>query len=293
MRMNRKAALAAGASMGVAFVVACSDGATGPDKASNVGTVNLDAAGTPATATPVPSEFRVCKDGNTAGMFIVSTSPAGAGYGSNHTALSTVTIQPGACVVVAEDDAPSGSGSNVTVEESPATNLTGIAGVRVSTVAGITTIDNPTNPFTDFINSIHGIRLTFTNEAVSSGCTFTQGYYKNHESYVQKILGPNGTLNIGTIASPFLLTAAQIDATLGTPPKKGDAYYILTHQLITAELNILGGGSAPPAVQQAIADGNAILADKVVTAAERDQAIAVSAILDDYNNGLTGPGHCS
>ncbi|HTK53837.1 MAG TPA: hypothetical protein VL308_18215, partial [Gemmatimonadaceae bacterium] len=110
--------------------------------------------------------------------------------------------------------------------------------------------------------------------------------------YVQKILGPNGTLNIGTIASPFLLTAAQIDATLETPPKKGDAYYILTHQLITAELNILGGGSAPAAVQQAIADGNAILADKVVTADERDAAIAISAILDDYNNGLTGPGHC-
>ena len=225
-------------------------------------------------------------------MFIVSTSPAGGGYGANHTALSTVTIQPGTCVVVAEDDAPSGSGSDVTVTESPATNLTGIAGVRISTVAGITTIDNPTNPFTDFINSIHGVRLTFTNEAVSSGCTFTQGYYKNHESYVQQILGPNGTLNIGTIASPFLLTAAQIDVNLETPPKKGDAFYILTHQLITAELNILGGGSAPAAVQQAIADANALLADQVITDAERDQAIAISAILDDYNNGLTGPGHC-
>ena len=291
MRMNRKAALAAGASLGVAFVVACSDSATGP-KTSSPGAVNFDAAGTAVNPTPVPSEFRVCKDGNTPGMFIVSTSPAGGGYGDNHTALSAVTIQPGECVVVAEDDAPSGSGSDVTVTESPATNLTGIAGVRISTVAGITTIDNPTNPFTDFINSIHGVRLTFTNEAVSSGCTFTQGYYKNHESYVQKILGPNGTLNIGTIANPFLLTAAQIDANLETPPKKGDAFYILTHQLITAELNILGGGSAPPAVQQAIADGNALLADKVIMADERDQAIAIAAILDDYNNGLTGPGHC-
>jgi len=291
MRMNRKAALAAGASLGVAFVVACSDSATEP-KASNVGKVSLDAAGSPATATPVASEFRVCKDGNVAGTFIVSTSAAGAGFGSNHTSISPVTIQPGTCVVVAEDDAPSGSGSNVTVTESPATNLTGVAGVRVSTVSGITTIANPTNGFMDFINSIHGVRLTFTNNVASSGCTFTQGYYKNHESYVQQILGPNGTLNIGTLASPFLLTAAQIDANLETPPKKGDAFYILTHQLITAELNILGGGSAPAAVQQAIADANALLADKVITAAERDQAIALSAILDDYNNGLTGPGHC-
>jgi len=291
MRMNRKAALAAGASLGVAFVVACSDSATEP-KASNLGKVSLDAAGSPATATPVASEFRVCKDGNVAGTFIVSTSAAGAGFGSNHTSISPVTIQPGTCVVVAEDDAPSGSGSNVTVTESPATNLTGVAGVRVSTVSGITTINNPTNGFEDFINSIHGVRLTFTNNVVSSGCTFTQGYYKNHESYVQQILGPNGTLNIGTLASPFLLTAAQIDANLETPPKKGDAFYILTHQLITAELNILGGGSAPAAVQQAIADANALLADKVISDAERDQAIALSAILDDYNNGLTGPGHC-
>jgi hypothetical protein len=292
MVMNRKAALAAGALVGVAFVVACSDSATEPAKVSNLGKVSFAAAGSPATSTPVASEFRVCKDGNTAGTFIVSTSPAGGGFGANHTAISPVTIQPGTCVVVAEDDAASGSGSNVTVTESPATNLTGVAGVRISTVAGITTIANPTNGFSDFINSIHGVRLTFTNNVVSSGCTFTQGYYKNHESYVQQILGPGGTLNIGTIGSPVLLTAAQIDANLETPPKKGDAYFILTHQLITAELNILGGGSAPPAVQQAIADANALLADNAISAAERDQAIALAAILDDYNNGLTGPGHC-
>jgi hypothetical protein len=291
MNMNRKAAFAASAGMAAAFLSACSDTPTAPTAAALVPKSSFAVAGSAATATPVPSEFRVCKSGNAAGTFIVSTTPAGAGYGANHTSVSPVTVQPGTCVVVAEDDAASGSGSNVTVTESPAASLTGIAGVRISITDGISTISNPQNGFTDFINSIHGVRLTFTNEVTASGCTFTQGYYKNHETYVQNLLA-GGNLNIGTLSNPFLFNAAQIDENLGTNPKGGNAFYILTHQLITAELNILGGGSAPVAVQNAIAAANLLLEDKTISAAERDQAIALAATLDAYNNGLTGPGHC-
>jgi len=265
-----------------------------PDRANGCGLcpeVELCSCGQRCDSDAGPERISVCKSGNAAGTFIVSTTPAGAGYGANHTFVSPVTVQPGTCVVVAEDDAASGSGSNVTVTESPAANLTGIAGVRISITDGISTISNPQNGFTDFINSIHGVRLTFTNEVTASGCTFTQGYYKNHETYVQNLLA-GGNLNIGTLSNPFLFNADQIDENLGTNPKGGNAFYILTHQLITAELNILGGGSAPVAVQNAIAAANLLLEDKTISAAERDQAIALAATLDAYNNGLTGPGHC-
>jgi hypothetical protein len=290
MRTNRMAALV----LGAGALAACSEGATAPATRSPAFLkVSLLVAGDAATPTPVPGEFRVCKAGNTSGNFtITAAAPAGTTQGDVHSALATVTIPAGSCVVVAADNAPSGRGTDVTVTETNAANLTGITGARISTVTGSSAIANPGNGFGDFINSIHGVRLTFTNNAVSSGCTFTQGYYKNHESYVVTLLN-GGTLNIGTSGSPVQLTADQIDAILGTPPKKGDAYYILTHQLITAELNILAGGSAPAAVQAAIAAGNELLADNAISASERAAAIAAADLLDKYNNGLIGPGHCN
>jgi hypothetical protein len=296
MRMNSKAALGMSALLSVALVAACSDSATAPTAASvRLPKVGFLVAGDAATSTPVPGEFRVCKAGNTSGSFVVSaTAPDGTTQGGTHSVVSSpITIPAGSCVVVAADNGGSGFGSNVTVEESPATNLTSVVGARISITDGTTTINNPSNPYTDFINSIHGVRLTFTNSAVSSGCTFTQGYYKNHETYVSNLLN-GGTINIGTLASPFLLNADQIDANLGTNPKGGNAFYILSHQLITAELNIIGGASAPQAVQDAIDDAQELFADGAISAGERASAISLAAILDAYNNGLAagGPAHC-
>ena len=100
-------------------------------------------AGTAVDETPTPSEFRVCKYGNTAGHFTISRTPAGGGFGAGSTIITSITTQPGQCYVVVEDDAPSGSGSDVTVTETNVSNLTGIFGQRVSTVTGNTHHSEP------------------------------------------------------------------------------------------------------------------------------------------------------
>ncbi len=83
---------------------------------------------------------------------------------------------------------------------------------------------NSANPSTDFINYVHGVRLTFTNTEPppAVGLHVHAGLVQEPRVVrAARSLGPNGTLNIGTIASPFLLTAAQIDANLETPPNEG------------------------------------------------------------------------
>ena len=144
-------------------------------------------------------------------------------------------------------------------------------------------------------NSGHGTTITFHFEPdviTGAGCTYTQGWWKN------KFGGPvsaaydfdGGTNNGLTV--------------LKTAPK-GNPYYILAHQYIAATLNVAGGASMD--------DGGAGTADDVLTAYNaattyfglasaadplaggaytKEQITALAAILDAYNNGLLGPGHC-
>ena len=67
---------------------------------------------------------------------------------------------------------------------------------------------------------------------------------------------------------------------------------------MAAKLNILNGASAPASVTSAIADAETLFNaqgpnDTTLTKAERTQALALASTLDQYNNGLIGPGHCS
>jgi hypothetical protein len=81
---------------------------------------------------------------------------------------------------------------------------------------------------------------------------------------------------------------------LHTAPR-GDATYILTHQLIAARLNV-SQGADDTAIAAIIVDADAWLAAHPLgsdpSGAERDAGIALAEMLDDYNNGLVGPGRC-
>lgn len=128
----------------------------------------------------------------------------------------------------------------------------------------------------------------------SGGCTYTQGYWKTHSRY-----GP----------APYDATWAAIgEDTLffgsgqtwyrvfWTPPKGGNAYYILAHQYMAARLNVEAGASAPAQVASAIAEATAWFTGRSSAAPKgpaRDTAIALAGILGAYNEGATGPGHCS
>ncbi len=119
------------------------------------------------------------------------------------------------------------------------------------------------------------------------GCTLTQGYWKNHNKYAttpsQQIPWP--------ISEDTLMCGESWLEILETPPA-GDKWYILAHQYIAARLNIAKGASTPAAVIAALSAAEALLPGCSIDPADEATAIAAAETLDDYNNGLIGPGHC-
>jgi hypothetical protein len=128
-----------------------------------------------------------------------------------------------------------------------------------------------------------------------TGCTLTQGYWKTHSHY-----GPAKKTDetwdlVGGPDAPFFLSGQSYFEVLWTAPR-GNSYYSLAHQYIAAELNQLAGASGA-AVAEEFALATELLeayAPAQVKSRElRHQMLSLAAILDDYNNGLLGPGHCS
>lgn len=133
------------------------------------------------------------------------------------------------------------------------------------------------------------------------GCTYTQGYWKNHTKYgaprrddTWDKIGPQGE------DTEFFLAEASYLEVMKTAPKKGNAYYILAPQYIAAKLNILNGASAPEEVQDAISGSEALFSEYTPAEIERlkgndplrEQFLEYADLLDKYNNGVIGPGHC-
>ena len=98
-------------------------------------------------------------------------------------------------------------------------------------------------------------------------------------------------------STPFFLSGKTWYQVFWTPPA-GNAYYNLAHQYMAAFLNTLAGASVPVEVQQALDAAKALFeaqgaGDTTLSASERKMALQYASILDQYNNGLIGPGHCS
>jgi len=130
----------------------------------------------------------------------------------------------------------------------------------------------------------------------AGGCTLTQGYWKTHSEN-----GPAPYDNVWALlpsgaSTPFFLSGQTWLGVFWTAPA-GNAYYILADQYMAAKLNILNGASAPQAVTTAIGNAEAFFNAKTplstLTKAQRAQILTLAATLDQYNNGLIGPGHCS
>ncbi len=143
--------------------------------------------------------------------------------------------------------------------------------------------------------------ITITVEPCEQeGCTYTQGYWQTHSIYGPAPYDPTWAL-IGEDA-PFYYSGQSYYEAIWTPPSGGNAYYILAHQFIAAELNFLNGAS-PTAVLAAFDAAQLLFNDPVNTPAYvkklkktnpalRQYWIDLAEILDDYNNGDIGPGHC-
>ncbi|WP_408952748.1 hypothetical protein [Lysobacter sp. Hz 25] len=138
------------------------------------------------------------------------------------------------------------------------------------------------------------ITVSVPELCATSGCTYTQGYWKTHSKY-----GPapyDATWAAIGEDTLFFASGQTWYKVFWTPPKGGNAYYILAHQYMAARLNAEAGAGAPSEVQAAIAEATAWFIGRSTTAPKgpaRDTAIRLAGILGAYNEGTTGPGHCS
>ncbi len=129
-----------------------------------------------------------------------------------------------------------------------------------------------------------------------AGCTYTQGYWKTHSTY-GPASKPDPTWNlIGGPDTVFFSSGKSWYQLFWTAPTKGNAYIILAHQYMAARLNVLDGAATTPAVDAALAWATTFFStytpSSTLSKTLREQAIAYADLLDDYNNGDIGPGHC-
>jgi hypothetical protein len=130
----------------------------------------------------------------------------------------------------------------------------------------------------------------------AQGCTLTWGYWKTHSSY-GPAAHPDDTWNLIGVDSQFFISGQTYYEVLQTNPKGGNAYYILTHQYIAVQLNMLNDASSTDEVDAAMAWAttffNTYTPSSTLSKMVRNDATSYAGTLDDYNNGLIGPGHCS
>ncbi|MDH4036409.1 MAG: hypothetical protein OEX18_03110 [Candidatus Krumholzibacteria bacterium] len=120
----------------------------------------------------------------------------------------------------------------------------------------------------------------------STNCTYTQGFWKNHES-----AWPVMSLMLGSVN----YSKAQLLSILGQSVQ-GNGLVSLAHQLIAVKLNIAAGAD-PTDASAAIAAADALIGGLIVPPVgggyiDPSQTSALTQTLDDYNNGVIGPGHC-
>jgi hypothetical protein len=123
----------------------------------------------------------------------------------------------------------------------------------------------------------------------TTGCTLTQGYWKNHADK-----WPVTTLTLGgrTYTQNELLAILR-------QPVKGNGLISLAHQLIAAKLNVANGAKCTT-INRLIADADAMIGSLVVPPSGTG-SLSTSSVgslvtaLDNFNNGLIAgcPGHCS
>jgi hypothetical protein len=163
-------------------------------------------------------------------------------------------------------------------------------------VCGNYTVENTASFVTDDTATIGSDKWTITvHVPCGGGCTLSQGYWKTHSKY-----GPapydDTWAKVGEDTA-FYLSGQTWYAVLWTTPAGGNAYYILAHQYIAAKLNILNGAASTPQVDAAIAWAttffNTYTPSSTLSKAIRKNAVSYASILDRYNNGYVGPGHCS
>jgi hypothetical protein len=239
--------------------------------------------------------IQVSVDGATGGLITVVSQEV-ASF-ADHT---TSTHFFDRCVRVYDDHVAGDYLGTVCATDGPS-SFTYNAAVGPFPVCGPFTVEN--TAWIEGIDSGNGGTATYTIDGdvpCSSGCSLTPGYWKTHSTF-----GPAPYDNTweslpgGAGAdTPFFLSGSTYYRVLWTPAG-GNAYYTLARAYIAAELNRLNGADFT-AASSAFAQATTIFQSYSPTSdvflkrsVTRTQALALATTLDNYNNGLIGPGHCS
>jgi len=253
-------------------------------------------------------EVWICKDGNVAGVPFDIDYTVVRQSDNTLVASGTATVPVGQCVMAANVSTEIGGRYVATATEQvpPAdwalTAIDWAYGANIPVNPAPPTIDLATRTISAvLISNDFGIQLTFTNTYTppppppppGPSCTYTQGYWKNHPSDWDS--ASDGKLF--TTTTVFYNSGVTYLSLMKTAPKGGNAYIQLAHQFIAASLNLNGAPSGDASVDAAIAGGAAYFASAgagtpAPSGALRTQVQAWATTLDNYNNGLLGPGHC-
>ncbi|RNC67963.1 MAG: hypothetical protein ED859_12165 [Desulfuromonadales bacterium] len=129
---------------------------------------------------------------------------------------------------------------------------------------------------------------------VSFSCTYTQGYWKTHSKYGP---APYDTTWGNLEDSPFFGSGSTWYGAFWAEPKNGNPYYSLAHQYMAAYLNKLNGASTS-AITTTLERAKYLLDTydtkmDTITGSVKTEFNQLADMLDKYNNGYVGPGHCS
>jgi hypothetical protein len=148
---------------------------------------------------------------------------------------------------------------------------------------------------------ITGSILLSTTVIEDGGCTLTQGYWKTHSEYGPAPYDENWANLSDGADTEFYISGMSWHEVFWTPPQ-GNVYYQLAHQYMAAHLNMLAGAMAPPEVITAMKSADELFGENNpgdLMGRGRNANMELQAwfrylaeLLDDYNNGIIGPGHC-
>lgn len=266
-----------------------------------------EAALAPAFAFTAPTiavgELWVCKEGPAGTYdFTLSAAVSGTIHPTAAVTNGAFSVDAGTCVKVVDNflggNMYDGGSVNVTedVGSLPANvqfesvqryhfQGSGAGGDSGTPVAEGPSSTNPT-AFSSGVGNDNGQLLLYTNVAIPTiACTYTQGYWKNHAA-----AWPVTSLDLGTVTYDQTQLLSILNA-----PVQGNGLISLAHQLIAAKLN--GATSSTPGIGASIAAADALIGSLVVPPVGSDylDPSATSSLtdaLDDFNSGITGPGHC-
>jgi hypothetical protein len=164
----------------------------------------------------------------------------------------------------------------------------------VSGTVGLELVDGEDYVFCAYANGDGGsgrsaLSVTLGSSTTIQGldCTYTQGFWKTHPE-----AWPVTSVTLGTVS----YTAAQALLILGEPVN-GNGLVALAHQLIATKLNGANGANLAT-VSAAVAAADAMIGGLVVPplgsgSLATSLTSSLTQTLDDFNQGITGPGHCT